>query len=685
MNNTSRIDLATSVLVGEERDIPLDKLKASPRNARRVGHSQADIESRAASIQAKGLLQALVVEPERRADGEETGYFLVTIGEGRRQALRLLAKRKVLAKTALISCRVDLLNDPYEISLDENVSRRDLHPADQFEAFKDLAERRGWGAEEIGARFGVSPQIVRQRLRLGAVAPALLDLYRSDALTLDQMMAFAVSPDHERQMQVFGQMGGDRPAYAIRRAMTEAKVQADDRRALFVGLDAYVEAGGPVLRDLFTEDRGGWLEDVVLLDRLVAEKLAALATELRDAEGWKWASAHIDFPFDHGCARVWEKAVERTAAVQARIDALTEEGEALAEQWAQAEDLPAEVEARLGEIENDLATLTHDFAFTPDDIARAGVIVVLGHDGRARIERGFVRPEDAPVAATEAEGPGESDDDDEDDDDPARADTELAEDDADAPGDPAAPLPARLVADLTAHRSAALRDALAENPDLAQIALVHVLVLRTFGQGLPIASCLDIRTGSHDLNSEGEGIEDSRAGRAITERHAAWARQVPDEADSVWDFVVELDGDSRASLLAHCVSLTLNAVHGWERRTGAWKHADRLATALDLDMTAYWSPTVGRYLSRVTKAQVLAAVSEGVSPEAAQRLDGLKKPQMVEAAEPLLVATPWLPALLRTAGWPVPTPPVPSGEGQDVSSEAADVEPPDQVVPMAAE
>lgn len=681
MNDTSGIDLTTSVLVGEERDISLDKLKASPRNARRVGHSQADIESRAASIQAKGLLQALVVEPERRADGEETGYFLVTIGEGRRQALWLLAKRKVLAKTSLIRCRVDVLNDPYEISLDENVSRRDLHPADQFEAFKDLAERRGWGAEEIGARFGVSSQIVRQRLRLGGVAPALLDLYRSDELTLDQMMAFAVSPDHERQMQVFGQMGADRPAYAIRRAMTEAKVQADDRRAKFVGLDAYVEAGGPVLRDLFTEDCGGWLEDVGLLDQMVAEKLAALATGLRDAEGWKWASAHIDFPFDHGCARVWERAVERTPEVQARIDALTEEGEALAEQWGQSEDLPAKVEARLGEIENALATLGHDFAFAPDDIARAGVVVVLGHDGRARIERGFVRPEDQLVTVPDEEDSGDAADE-----EAAQADREEeAEDSGDAPGDPTAPLPARLVADLTAHRSAALRDALAENPDLAQIALVHVLVLRTFGQGLPIASCLDIRTGSHDLNSEGEGIEDSRAGRAIAERHAAWAQQVPEQPDAVWDFVVGLDGDSRTSLLAHCVSLSLNAVHGWERRTAAWKHADRLAAALDLDMTAYWSPTVGRYLSRVTKAHVLAAVWEGVSPQAAQHIEGLKKPQMVEAAEPLLVATPWLPALLRTAGRSVPTPPVPGGEGQGVSGEVAKGDPPDQVAAMAAE
>ena len=67
-------------------------------------------------------------------------------------------------------------------------------------------------------------------------------------------------------------------------------------------------------------------------------------------------------------------------------------------------------------------------------------------------------------------------------------------------------------------------------------------------------------------------------------------------------------------------------------------------------MNAYWSPTAERYLGRVTKACVLAAVAQGVSPEAAGRLENLKKPDMVEAAEPLLARTGWLPALLRTPG-----------------------------------
>ena len=142
---------------GVEITVPLSKLKKSPRNARKTPHATADIEALAASIAVKGVLQPPVVEPELH-DGEPTGFYLVTIGEGRRLALSLLAKRKEIGKAAPVRCLLDGDNDAFEISLDENVTRFAMHPADQFEAFQKLAEQKGWSADEIGARFGVSAQ-----------------------------------------------------------------------------------------------------------------------------------------------------------------------------------------------------------------------------------------------------------------------------------------------------------------------------------------------------------------------------------------------------------------------------------------------------------------------------------------------------------------------------------------------
>tara|TARA_Y100001933_G_scaffold245422_1_gene276213 strand:+ start:2989 stop:3198 length:210 start_codon:yes stop_codon:yes gene_type:complete len=68
--------------------------------------------------------------------------------------------------------------------------------------------------------------------------------------------------------------------------LTETSVRASDRRAVFLGVDTCEAAGGVVLRDLFQGDDGGWLEDPVLLDRLVTEKLQSEAEALA-AEGWK--------------------------------------------------------------------------------------------------------------------------------------------------------------------------------------------------------------------------------------------------------------------------------------------------------------------------------------------------------------------------------------------------------------
>ena len=130
---------------GAEIVVPLNRLKASPKNARKTPHNAATIEAFAASIKVKGVLQPPVVEIERGEDGAATGNFLVTIGEGRRQGLRLLAKRKQIKRTHPVKVIVDTENDAHEISLDENTTREAMHPADQFEAFKRLADEKGSG------------------------------------------------------------------------------------------------------------------------------------------------------------------------------------------------------------------------------------------------------------------------------------------------------------------------------------------------------------------------------------------------------------------------------------------------------------------------------------------------------------------------------------------------------------
>lgn len=340
---------------GETVFVPLNKLKKSPRNARKTPHTEAEIEAYAASIAAKGMFQNLVVEPELDGEGKPTGFYLVSIGEGRRLAQLLRVKRKEIKKSEPIRCVIDTANDPFEISLDENVTRAAMHPADQFEAFRALAQNRGLSAADIAARFGVSAHVVKQRLKLGAVSPTLMQVYRDGDLTLEQLQAFAITDDHARQEQVYKNLSYNREPWIIRRELTANNVAATDRRAIFVGAEDYLENGGTIIRDLFTEDRGGFYEDAALLDRLVIGKLEWIAQSVQEAEGWKWVDVHIDYPHGNGMRRAYPQPVEFSEEDAAAYDAAQEELERLSAEWEDADvDLPPDVDERFAELEAEI-------------------------------------------------------------------------------------------------------------------------------------------------------------------------------------------------------------------------------------------------------------------------------------------------------------------------------------------
>lgn len=632
---------------GGEVFIPLNKLKKSPKNARKMPHGDAAIEALAASIAAKGMLQNLVVEPEVDTDGAPTGCYLVTIGEGRRLAQLLRVKRKEIKKTEPIRCTVDLANDQTEISLDENITRNDLHPADQFEVFKYLAEEKGYSAEDIAARFGITAPVVRQRMRLASVSPKLIQIYRDGELTLEQLIAFAIATDHARQEDVFERLGSNRETYMIRRMLTETNVPTGDRRARFVGLDTYEAAGGTILRDLFTDDGGGYLEDAGLLDRLTQDKLDGIANALCESEGWKWTEAHLDYPHAHGLRRIYPSLVDLSDEDAAARDAAQAAYSALSEQYESCEELPDEVDARFGELEAELERFeAKRQAYAPEMVARAGAFVVLSHDGTARIERGFIRREDEASSAT-----SEADSVNTGADDLSYGGSGNPLIDKNDDGDKIE-LSDALVRDLTAHRTLGLRLALGDAPDIALIAVIHAMVARTFYHAE--ASCLDIRPISAGLGSHADGIADTKPAIMMSERHDRWAAQLPQSPSDLWGYLVALDHDSRMSLFAHCAALTVFAVNGGPgmRTQDVAVSVDRLVEAVDLDMSTYWTPTARSYFARVPKALILAAVRDAVGPDAAERLAGMKKAAMAEVAERLVAGTGWLPSILAL---PLPT------------------------------
>lgn len=655
------------ITLSPSRDIPFNKLVLSQSNVRRV-KAGVSIEQLAESIAQRTLLQSLSVRAVVDADGNETGMFEVPAGGRRYRALELLVKQKRMSKTQAVPCVVREGGIAADDSVAENDERVGLHPLDQFRAFQLLRDL-GMSEEDIAARHFVNPAIVKQRLRLASVSPKLHEVYADDGMTLEQLMAFSVTADHARQEQVWenvSRSGYDEP-YQIRRMLTENTVRGSDRRAQFVGLDAYQHAGGGVLRDLFEHDDGGWLQDVVLLDRLVTEKLKAEAETIA-AEGWKWISVAVEFSYGYtrGLRKIEGKPVDLSPEEQATIDALNAEQAKLETDYQDVDELPDEIDQRLGEIEAALAAFEdRSMLYEPTEIARAGVFISIDSEGRLSVDRGYVRPEDevratdpdivqaADPSSTEGQEPSTS---------VQRTVIAVAGSAPDAEDDDeeaAKNLPDRLITELTAHRTLALRDALAENPAIAFQAVLHNFVLTAFYRFASSGSCLETGLRTPNFPAQAPGLRESVSAKAVEARHEAWKARLPKSENDLWDALTALDGGAQASLFAHCASFAVNAVYEPANRYNQGRvsahgvrtrldQADVLARAVGLDMVqAGWRPTVDNYLGRVTKPRILEAVREAKGESSAQLIDHLKKADMAKEAERLLDGSGWLPEPLR--------------------------------------
>ena len=191
------------------RSIPLSRLELAPENVRKTPADPAALAELKASIAAHGLLENLIVRIEDTGHDPASGpgqthvdRCAVVAGGRRLAAMKALASEGVLDVDHPVPCRViGAAENAEEFSLAENVVRVAMHPADQVVAFLRLSES-GVAASAIAARFGVAERLVEQRLRLGSVAPELLDAYRAQEMDLDTLKAFTVTTDHARQRAV---------------------------------------------------------------------------------------------------------------------------------------------------------------------------------------------------------------------------------------------------------------------------------------------------------------------------------------------------------------------------------------------------------------------------------------------------------------------------------------------------
>jgi ParB family chromosome partitioning protein len=479
------------------------------------------------------------------------------------------------------------------------------------------------------------------------VSPRLIEVFRDDGMTLEQIRTLALTDDHELQERLWfdAAQAWQRTPAQLRDAITNSEINVSDSNLVaFVTLDAYEAAGGHVRRDLFSDEQNaGYVTDAELLHRLVAEKLVSVTQTLSN-EGWSWVETRVrrDFSEMARFGRLPSASREYTKKEKTELRALKKASEQAAVElnaYYDAED-EAEDDARRDALETaaDAASQAlDDFAerieiWSDDQKARAGAFVTLDHDGKAVIERGLVKPEDrASVNRKGVTGADEL---------PAPAEKPLHGKD--------------LSKRLTAHRTAAVQIELARNPVAALAVLMHRLIPVVFDDRYVCVydqHAADVRaTCSHNrLLQAADDMEASAAWKEISAEREKWAALLPKRFSDVLPWLIAQSEDVLSNLFAFCVAATVNGV---SESDGAHP-VNVLMNLLNVDMTQYWTPTRTSYLNHVSKARIVDVVAQALSPEAAAPLEKLRKDAAAETAERLLADARWLPEVLVRRETPV--------------------------------
>lgn len=208
------------------------------------------------------------------------------------------------------------------------------------------------------------------------------------------------------------------------------------------------------------------------------------------------------------------------------------------------------------------------------------VVVLILRSGSERDAGAYVRPEDEPFAEGQNDGTNGANADVSD-----GATVTMAGQAAPIGGDDdddeaIKPLPDRLVSELTAERTLALRDALANAPQAAFLALLHALVLSVF-RPHRTHGCVQIGVTQAWLGNVAPNLRESVWSQSIQARHEHWGERLPDEPQALWDALTAMPQDEQMALLAHCVSHGVNALFepskGYDGRISAHGVTQRIA------------------------------------------------------------------------------------------------------------
>ena len=611
----------SAIISNEVFTVPLNRLVPSPLNARADSPRKEDVAVLAADIRTrKGLLHNLVVHEIKL---RKKVVYGVCAGRHRFEALRVLADAGEISKAFAVPVRCVPDAEARAASLSENKHRVAMHPADEFASFRKCIDD-GCTVEETAAMFGVTPAVVERRLKLANVAPRLLDLYRSDDISIDQLMALTLARDVADQERIWDTLPEwDRRPEAIRRALTDGEVNlSTDPVAKFVGRKAYEKAGGACRGDMFDE-QSIYAQDAALLNSLARAKLEKSRQKLLESETWAWVETRLQFDYTERAQYPSVRMMQRAATdeeeaqrqdIQNELDQLSESDSASEADFDRQDVL----EDQLRQLEASLE------AAVPEEQAAAGVIIYVDHQGRIAFARNVLKPEDAKQLRKNRKG----------------GSTSAPGLDANAGDDQGGrPLSERLSRELTGHYTSALQLHVAKHPQVALAATVYALSVAIERNADQLFK-LEITR----VSPECEAVEFGEAAKRVADLLATRVHSLP-PAEERLTYLLTLD---QATLLELLAVLTASAIDARSGDSRTPKVARLLAQSVALDMREWWKATAESYLNHVPRDKAMEAAREAMSEQQVIELAKHKtKAAVVKAIEPSLVEARWVPAFLR--------------------------------------
>lgn len=632
--------------------LPLRGLRIDERNVRKDEPTEGEIEELADLIQAQDLLQNLSViayDTPRRGRGRDKNktYTHGVIAGGRRlRALHVLVKRGRITMDYKVLCSVVPAERAIAVSMAENRGQKPMSVADTVQAFADMVSA-GASIDEIALCFRLAPLTIRRRVKLAGVSPKLFALYRAGDMKLDQLMAVSLAATHEQQESAWACLPVyNRSPSALRRLIVGDGV--DDSLVRFVGLEAYEQAGGHVIRDLFSGDEGDatYIGDPQVMNRLAMDKLKVAADAEQRKSGWAWVE--VAFAYDHEISQRYALAPttrrEPTAEQAHQLSELAREKDGVDQRIEEhyddedggTTDENETLEQRSEALQTQIDAIEDELAVCSDEVAAlVGALLTVAQDGSVIVKGNLLHREDA-KSLKGAEAARQK----------ATGDGAAGSDDGKAAS---GKLSAALRQELTAFKTEALQVALLRRPSVALAALAHAMATSLLYDSIsahfesPSALGVSVKSCSWSLMQIAPALAESPAHKDLQSSVEAWRVRLPADPKALLGFLLEQTTETLVDLLVLCAALTTHGLHG-TREAGP---AQALAGATALDMADWWEANGSTYLGRVPKSLIVEAVTEAGEGAAGADLAKLKKADAVCRAEALLAGKRWLPKLLR--------------------------------------